>query len=377
MVSASSLHHIRVFYTAYFAAMGFILPFFPVYLASLGYGVAMVGLITGLLAAAKVIAPPCSGYWLDKRKMPEGRFIMLASCCAALCLALFNVTSEWLALFIVVVLLFGMLWAAVLPLTDGLSIHVSEVALADYGRLRVWGSIGFVVTSLLGGILFDVLSLQWFPWFLALLMVVMALAGRGFPTMAGHTHDVDAVQTKAFPPMLLLLFVVSFLIQLSHGAYYGFFSLYLLDAGYQGWQVGAFWVLSVVAEIILLWFWAKPIQAMSLRIVVQVCLLLSTIRWLGMGLSDMWMLLLVLQLLHAASFAAFHVVAVTWVKRLAPPQCHAAAQGWYSATGFGLGSTVGIMGCGLIVQEYGFSAAFYGCAGVAFGAMLFAWKLPK
>jgi len=374
MVSTASLHHIRLFYAAYFAAMGLILPFFPVYLASLGYGVAMVGMMTGLLAAAKVIAPPCSGYWLDKRGMAAGRFIVLASCLAAVCVALFNVASVSTTLFIIVILLFGMLWAAVLPLTDGLSIHVSEAALADYGRLRVWGSIGFVVTSLLGGMLFGELSLAWFPWFLAGLMLLMAVAGRGFPHIE-HVEIPDMAYA-GFPRTLLLLFAVSFLMQLSHGAYYGFFSLYLLDMGYSGWQVGLFWVIGVLAEIILMWLWAKPIQAMPLMLVMLVCLCLTVVRWLGTGWSHAWWLLVLLQCLHAASFAAFHIAAVTWVKRLAPPHRHAAAQGWFAATGFGLGTTVGVMACGLIVEVYGFSSAFYACAGVALLAMLLARRLP-
>ncbi|MDQ6957440.1 MAG: MFS transporter, partial [Mariprofundaceae bacterium] len=227
MVTSSSLQHIRVFYAAYFSAMGLILPFFPVYLASLGYSVVVIGMMTGLLAAAKVIAPPCSGYWLDVRGMAAGRFIVLASCLAALCVALFNVSSSYTPAFITIVLLFGMLWAAVLPLTDGLSIHVSEAALADYGRLRVWGSIGFVVTSLLGGVVFGEISLAWFPWFLVVLMLVMAFAGRGFPSIE-HVEIPDMAYS-GFSATLLLLFMVSFLMQLSHGAYYGFFSLYLLD----------------------------------------------------------------------------------------------------------------------------------------------------
>ncbi|MDQ6967769.1 MAG: MFS transporter [Mariprofundaceae bacterium] len=375
MVTASSLHHIRLFYAAYFAAMGLILPFFPVYLASLGYSVVVIGMMTGLLAAAKVIAPPCSGYWLDTRGMAAGRFIVLASCLAALCVALFNVTSSYTPAFISIVLLFGMLWAAVLPLTDGLSIHVSEAALADYGRLRVWGSIGFVVTSLLGGIVFGEVSLAWFPWFLVVLMLVMAFAGRGFPSIE-HVEMPEMVYS-GFSRALLLLFVVSFLMQLSHGAYYGFFSLYLLDIGYSGWQVGMFWVVGVLAEIVLMWRWAKPIQSMPLMPVILVCLLLTGLRWLGTGWSHAWWLLVLLQCLHAASFAAFHVVAITWVKRLAPPHRHAAAQGWFSATGFGLGTTVGIMACGLIVATYGFSAAFYTCAGIAFLAMLVARRLPR
>ena len=375
MVTPLSLQHIRIFYAAYFAAMGLILPFFPVYLASLGMDIAMIGLMTGLLAAAKVIAPPCSGYWLDIRHMPAGRFIVVASVLAAVCAAMLDMVSSSLPLFALMILLFGMLWAAVLPLTDGLSIHVAEAALANYGRLRVWGSIGFVVTSLLGGVLFDVISFAWFPWLLVALMLVMAVAGRGFPELPRVEADTDTKQP--FSSSLRCLLWVSFLMQLSHGAYYGFFSLYLLSAGYSGGQVGAFWVLGVLAEIVLMWVWTKPLQAMALMPVVQLCLFLAGLRWFGTGWTNIWWWLVALQVLHAASFAAFHVVAVTWVKRLAPVHRHASAQGWYAATGFGLGSTIGMMGCGLIVSAYDFSMAFYVCGVIALLAMLFARRLPE
>jgi len=375
MVTTRSLQHIRIFYAAYFAAMGLILPFFPVYLASLGMDVAMIGLMTGLLAAAKVIAPPCSGYWLDIRHVPTGRFIVVASILAALFAAMLDMSSSSLPVFTLMILLFGMLWAAVLPLTDGLSIHVAEAALVNYGRLRVWGSIGFVMTSLLGGVLFDLISFSWFPWLLVVLMLVMAAAARGFPELPRIASDTDSKQP--FASSLRWLLWVSFLMQLSHGAYYGFFSLYLLDAGYSGGEVGAFWVLGVLAEIILMWVWTQQIQAMPLMLVVQFCLLLAAVRWFATGWSDLWWWLIVLQLLHAATFAAFHIVAVTWVKRLAPAHRHASAQGWYAATGFGLGSTIGMMGCGLIVSAYDFSTAFYVCGGIACLAMLFARRLPQ
>ncbi|MDX8397067.1 MAG: MFS transporter [Mariprofundaceae bacterium] len=375
MVSLLSLNYIRIFYAAYFAAMGLILPFFPVYLSSLGYGLATVGLLTSLLAAAKVIAPPVAGYWLDRRGVPARRFIMVTSCLAAVCVIFFNVGSSSVWLLALLILLFGLLWAAVLPLVDSVSIHVSELAHADYGRLRVWGSIGFVLTSLVGGFLLTNTTLQWLPWCLAILMLLMAVAGSGFPSVEAVEPDIKS--SDRFSSTLLLLLLLSFLMQLSHGAYYGFFSLYLLDSGYNSWQVGAFWVLAVIAEIVLMWLWTKPIQAFSLRTVVQVCLFLAAVRWLGTAYTTTWWVLVLLQVLHAASFAAFHVVMVTWVKRLAPSHRHAAAQGWYAATGFGLGSTVGIMLCGLAVELYGFSMAYMGCALIALGSMLLARRLPK
>jgi len=376
MVSSTSLHAIRLFYAAYFAAMGLILPFFPVYLDGRGLDVVTIGVMTGLLAVAKIMAPPWIGYLADRKSAGHSRpFIMVAAMGAALfSLAMGYVEHVWL--LGLVVLLFGILWSAILPLTDGLSVTISEAALADYGRLRVWGSIGFVAASLAGGAWLADGQMSHFPMWLVVLMLVLAIAALRFPDHRMLVEERVAVG-QGFSKSFILLLCVSFLMQVSHGAYYGFFSLYLVDVGYQGWQIGAFWVLGVLAEIVLMWCWSKPLQQAAPAWVLSTSLLLAAVRWLGIGSTEIWYGLIFWQMLHAASFASFHLSAIAWVKRLAPADRHATAQGWYSASGFGLGSTVGIMGCGLIVSSSGYAEAFFVCAGVAFVGMLLAWGLPK
>jgi len=375
MVSTSSLHAIRIFYAAYFAAMGLILPFFPVWLAGRGLDAVAVGVMTGLLAAAKVVAPPWIGHIADGQQGGHSRkFIVIAALAAALiAIGMGYVEEIWM--LAVVVLIFGVLWASILPLTDGLSVAMSEAALADYGRLRVWGSIGFVIASLAGGIWLVGERIGEFPFWIFALMLLLAAAAVRFPD-----HRLLPVSSgrseEGFGRDFILLLIVSFLMQMSHGAYYGFFSLYLVDLGYEGWQIGAFWVLGVMAEIILMWGWSRPLQQAAPAWVLSVSLLIAALRWLGIGSTQVWYGLLLWQLLHAASFAAFHLSAVAWVKRLAPSSRHATAQGWYSASGFGLGSTIGIMGCGLIVADYGYPAAFYLCALVALVGAALACRLP-
>lgn len=376
MITASSLLAIRVFYAAYFAAMGLILPYFPVFLADKGMEVAVIGVMTGLLAIAKVMSPPWVGHWADGLPPRQARyFILVASLCSALA-ALAWLPLEQVWLLALVVLVFGVLWAAILPLTDGLSIAVSEAQLADYGRLRVWGSIGFVLASFAGGVWLADGRMHDFPWWLAGLMLVLALAAWFFPDWQEHEHTGKREQ-GAFSRSFLWLLAASFMMQVSHGAYYGFYSLYLVELGYPGWQIGGLWVLGVLAEIILMWGWSKPFQQAAPAMLISVCMLLAALRWLGIGLSESWYWLVLWQLLHAASFAAFHLSAITWVRKLAPKGRYAMAQGWYSASGFGLGSTVGIMGCGVIAQQAGFSMAFFVCAGIACAGSLMAWKLPR
>jgi len=375
MVTRQSLNRIRLFYAAYFAAMGLILPFFPLYLDGRGLDAAMIGLMTGLLALAKVIAPPWIGHTLDRQPdIRLHRFIMLASCMAAVTVMAIGFVLN-LYLLAAMILLFGIFWAAVLPLTDGLSVSVSESNAADYGRLRVWGSMGFVVTSLAGGFWLVGPDMTAFPVVLAILMLVLAFAAQGFPRLE-PPPDSDAGRQRFSAPFYLLL-AIAFIMQVSHGAYYGFFSLYLAKAGFSGWQVGMYWGIGVIAEIILMWQWSRSMQQAAAPLVFSLCLLLAALRWLGIGLTTDAVLLVALQLLHAASFAAFHVAAIAWVKRLAPAGRHSAAQGLYSAAGFGLGSTIGIMGCGLIAGSFGYSMAFFICAGIALLGIPIALLLPK
>ncbi|GAV20459.1 MFS transporter, PPP family, 3-phenylpropionic acid transporter [Mariprofundus micogutta] len=363
MVSQTSLNRIRLFYSAYFAAMGLVLPFFPVYLDGLGLNAAMVGFMTGLLALAKVVAPPWAGHLLDRQPQAWAhRFIIIASWLAAVAAVSIGI-SDHPYILTITILLFGMFWAAVLPLTDGLSVSVSEADGADYGRLRAWGSIGFILTSLAGGLWFSESNINSFPFVLAGLMVVLAISAQGFPTLQ-HPAESEHGQ-DSFPRAFYILLAIAFIMQISHGAYYGFFSLYLVENGFTGLQIGIYWVIGVMAEIILMWLWSKQIQQAAPTYLFSTCLMLAALRWFGIGLTTDAVWLVILQLLHAASFAAFHVAAIAWVKRIAPDNRHASAQGLFSAAGFGLGSTIGIMGCGLIAESMGYAMAFYACAAIA------------
>ena len=219
MVTQASLNRIRLFYAAYFAAMGLILPFFPVFLDGLGLDVAMIGVMTGLLAAAKIVSPPWIGHVLDRQSDSlVQRFIIGASVFAAIAALLMGLSLNLYALA-AVVFLFGILWAAILPLTDGISVSVSEAALADYGRLRAWGSVGFVVASLAAGAWLADQHINAFPMVLAGLMLVTAFAAQGFPRLdVAATQDQDSA--ARFSTKFYQLLGLACLMQISHGAYY-------------------------------------------------------------------------------------------------------------------------------------------------------------
>ncbi|MDX8410413.1 MAG: MFS transporter [Mariprofundaceae bacterium] len=373
MRPASPLVSIRMFYASYFAGMGLILPFFPIYLARLGWDNGMVGLFVGILAFTKVLSPPVAGHLLDQSRRRHA-YITAFILAAALAIIMLPLAEHALMLGLLI-LIFGLLWSAALPLTDGISLVAAEASMVDYGRLRVWGSIGFVISSLAGGA-WMMGSIGVFPFALALLLAICAFSAMGFPVQT-QAAEADDRSSQAFSGPFRRLLATSFAMQASHGAYYGFFSLYLLAAGYSGWQIGLLWSLGVLAEIVLMWRCSLLIQQAAPALVLSLCLLLAALRWLGIGLSDEWPVLVCMQLLHAATFAAFHVSAVTWAKKLAPSKRQASAQGWYSASGFGLGTTLGVIVCGWLAEQASYQYAFYVCAIVALLGLLASTRLPR
>ncbi|MDQ6950170.1 MAG: MFS transporter [Mariprofundales bacterium] len=374
---SAKVRSIRLYYGAYFAAMGLILPFFPLWLQQQGLNLATIGIMTGLLAAGKIIAPPIAGWLADHG---EGKRLIRMISMSSMLAALLALLWPWIpfpTLLAAAILLFSLLWASSLPLADQLALSISESGHRSYGRLRAFGSLGFVVASSIGGWVFRGANITTLPWWIAAMMLVTAIAGRGFPQTNLPPHQPHHTNNQPPAGAFGRLITTGFLMQASHGAYYGFFSLYLLQLGYSSWHIGIYWVIGVLAEVVLMWLASDWLHASDPRKVLTVCLLLAAVRWVGIGAVSSWWGLGLLQLLHAASFAAFHITALVWVQRWAPRNRAASAQGWFSATGFGLGSTVGIMGCGWLVKPAGYHAIWWLCAALALAAIPFVLGLPK
>jgi len=173
------------------------------------------------------------------------------------------------------------------------------------------------------------------------------------------------------------LIVVGFLMQLSHGVYYGFFSIYLGGLGYLSWQIGVFWVVGVLAEVVLMWRWSDWLHAASPKWVLSICLLLAALRWVGIASVEQWWAIGLLQLLHAVTYAAFHITALVWVQRWAPVEQSAAAQGWFSSASFGVGVSLGMVGGGWVISQVGFVAAWWLSAAIALLALWWVRPMPS
>jgi|UPI00036C1A4E PPP family 3-phenylpropionic acid transporter len=369
MIAYRTLHTARLFYFFYFAVMGLVLPFFPVYLASLQMEAFTIGFIIALISAARIFAPPLFGYCLEQRHYNPAIILCLSSLVAGIALLPLNNIAIYLPIFGFLVLLFALLWSGMLAPAESLTIHLAEANQTHYSRIRLWGSVGFIVSSLLAGSYLAGEHIRILPWIMAALMLALALSSFAFihmPSLSQHHDDAPLPYSQETRRLML----AGLLMQCSHGAYYAFFSLYLIQIGYQAQWISFFWVVAVGAEIMLMAWAGHWLQRCSLSLCLHICFVLAALRWLGIAYTEAWWWLLLWQLCHAATFGAFHISSITAINRMVAPSRQASAQGWLGAMTFGLGGMLGVMLAGWLVQVMDIRAALLSSSIIA---LLGAW----
>jgi len=275
------------------------------------------------------------------------------------------------------VLLMGLASSGTLPLVEATTMSVLAGRTERYGPIRMWGSVGFIIAVLGTGALLDVLPVA----SLLLIIVGLAAAAAGsawlVPESAVATREVTPAQVRWMRPEVVVFFAACFAMTVAHGALYAFYSLYLVSAGYSKTMVGLLWTLGVVAEIVLFRYLPALYARASLSAILCGACLCAAVRFIAIGWGVGSLVVLVLaQLLHAATFGAYHAAAVTVVHKLFPGERQVRGQALYSSLSYGLGGATGMLLAGATWDAlgpewtFGISAAF----GLA-GALLVAWKV--
>jgi PPP family 3-phenylpropionic acid transporter len=326
------------FYLAYFASLGALIPFWGLYLQDLGHDAAAIGELMALLLATKIIAPNLWAWLADRR---------------------------------------GFFWNASLPQFEALTLSHLARDPHRYGLVRVWGSVGFIISVLALGALFEVTGRGWLPWIVLGLFglvwgVSLSVPDAGRPTEEVRREPLLGVLRR---PEVAALLGACLLMQASHGPYYAFFSIHLDQAGYGQQMIGALWALGVIAEIGIFLVAAPLLRRFTPRTLLLASLLLTALRWLLVGgLVEHLGWLLVAQLLHAASFGIYHAAAIQLVHRFFPPPHQGRGQALYSSLSFGAGGALGSLLGGYAWVTLGATATFFIASGLALAGMLVGWR---
>ncbi|VAX13311.1 Nucleoside:H+ symporter:Major facilitator superfamily [hydrothermal vent metagenome] len=367
------------FYLFYFASLGALLPYWSLYLKSLGFSVADIGSLMAILMATKIISPNVWGWVADHtgRRMAIVRLGCLISMLAFV--GVFAADSFIRMLLVLVV--FSFFWNATLPQFEATTFSHLGTQIHRYSSIRLWGSIGFIASVWGLGSVLEGDSISMLPMILLLLFAGIWFSSLIVPEeAAGHLSlDHEPLRRLLSRPEVVGLLVVCFLMQASHGPYYTFYSIYLQDYGYSLSAIGGLWALGVAAEVGIFLLMSRLVPRFGLRRLLLGSLLLAALRWLIIGLYPESLVLIVFaQVLHAASFGSYHAVAIQYIHGFFSGRHQGKGQALYSSISFGAGGALGSFYSGYLFAGLGAQSMFLVAMLLALSGFLIAWHyLPE
>jgi PPP family 3-phenylpropionic acid transporter len=301
------------------------------------------------------------------------------------------VASATLAVWIFIPLLWVETVGAMLVVTAGISLlhgpvipaidasvmdHLHELG-GDYGRLRLWGSLAFVVGAGLSALAVQLTSPAVIPSLFLLPAALLPLVLRRLPAGQTTSHGVAAPPWSLITAPLAAFLGAVFLVHLSSGAWNAFFALHAEALGLPEWIPGAAWGLAVVGEVALFQWGRRLLTVLPPARLIVTALVVTILRWTLTAEVTTTLPLVVLQIGHAFTFSAFHLAAMMLIARLIPAESSTSGQALYGITGFGLGGSMGIALAGILVEPLGTSGLFQFEAVVAALGLIPAWLLTR
>ncbi len=265
--------------------------------------------------------------------------------------------------------------SALMPLGDSITLAAVRRDGLDYGRVRVWGSVSFIVAAIASGALLSQAASAGPSGDTVLVLVLVASVLLWLACFAAPAPPSEA----AGPPRLALLgamardrrfwgFVVAAsAIQASHQVYYGFGTLYWRSLGFSNGVIGCLWAEGVLAEIVLFWQGRRLLARLGPTGLMAAGAAAGILRWGLAGVVPGLLPAAVLQLLHALTFGATHLGAMNFLSRTVPPGAAASAQALYSGASAGIGSGIVMLGAGALYANFGGRAYLFMAALSALG----------
>lgn len=238
MSSNAPYWRLSAFYLFYFASLGALVPYWGLYLKSLGYEAAAIGTIMGLVMATKIVSPNIWG-WIADHTGKRMAIVQLGSLLALLTFTGVYVSSDfwWL---ILVMGVFSFFWNAALPQFEATTFNHLIGQVHRYSSIRLWGSVGFILSVWVIGSTLEGEAIRWLPHVLLFLFAAIWLSSIVVPEeAAGHMPlDHQPLRQVLTKPAVVGLLLACFLMQASHGPYYTFYSIYMEEAGYSLDKIG-------------------------------------------------------------------------------------------------------------------------------------------
>jgi len=372
---------VPIIFILYFAADGIIYPFWQVYLKYLGFNNNEIGLFIASAYWPQVFIGFVIAYLADWRfsqlRLAGGIALM-----AMLCICLFYLPQS-VILFVVLGAFYGGLWSAVLPLTEANLLALDRSDKQDYGRIRAMGSLAFIIVSISGGSLINFYGQQIIPGLVASLMLLTAAACFWLAAATSTVAAASVVTPRTRPDWkkvinlkLLMVLGSAGFIQMSHSLYFATASNMWADFGYTSTAIGVFWAIAVVAEICYFSFSSSILRYQSPFIMIALSGICAAARWALFALNDGLSGIIVGQVLHALSFAAYHSAVMRFIRDNAPEGVRTLTQAVYYSLMVALPMGIALPIAGLLFDVYSTTAYGY-MAMIALAGSLISYAARK
>ncbi|WP_284086582.1 MFS transporter [Acinetobacter pittii] len=302
------------FYFFYYSIVGTFMPYWNLYLQDQGFNYQEIGVLSSIAIVTRFFAPLVWGWIADK----SGKRMLLVR------IATWMESCIWLAIFIVpntfqsvalLMLIFSFFQNAILAQFEGVTLFwLGDQKAKIYGKIRKWGSVGFIVGVFTIGAILEIVHISMLP---ILLLIIASLAfiwsftirePDSAPTSQKHLEPLLPVLKR---PAVAAFFAIEFILLFSHAPFYSFYSNFLKSLSFNTTQIGSLWAMGVFAEIFMFSIASKIFQRFSWRSLVIVCLLVTSIRWMLVAVFSHYFIgQLFAQCLHAFSFGLFHLIAM-------------------------------------------------------------------
>ena len=333
---------LSTYYFFYFAFVGAFSPYFTLYLQAISLTATEIALLMSLMQLMRILAPNMWG-WLVERFGGRVTILRLSALMSLVGFGGFFLSTQFGGLLAAMALM-AFFWSAALPLIEGLTFSHLGADTHRYGSIRVWGSCGFIVAVLGLGQALDSVPIEAVLWVTATILAGILACSFTLPESAPPALErtpssmLDTLRRREVRAVLAAFFLMS----AAHGALYVFYSIYLVDNAYDKALVGWMWTLGVAAEILVFMLMPRITRRFSLRAILIFSFACAVLRFVLIGWgADSLAILLFAQLLHGATFGAYHAAAIAIVNLWFPGRLQSKGQALYGSLSFGAGGMLG------------------------------------
>lgn len=337
-----------LFFFAYYAYVGIFSPYASLYFSANRMSAAEIAILMSLMSAVRIPGPNLWGWLADTTGRRAA--VLRASAVVSALAMMWMFVGVGFTQFFLIMLLLNLGTSAQAPIAEALMLVEMRGDFTHYGRLRLWGSIGFILAVSIGGPTLDRLGISSLPYLSwgVLLMVLLASFGIREQTSASHDEQKVSALSQLRKPEVQAFFVSTFMTVAAHASLYVFYSLYLEQSGHSKMFIGAMWSIGVLVEIVFFYFQSHVFKRVGVRRLMLFSLALAVIRFAMIGwLGDILLCLMLAQVMHSITFAAHQSSAVMTMQKWFSGALQARGQALFISISYGMGATLG----GLVFGE--------------------------